>query len=86
MTKKFLIFVETKVLGADTFLYRRVYFVLMQKGAHHGKIRSGSVQDPFRVRSGSVQTNFRPKLWEPKILNLKIFSICPAVAAPAGAL
>ena len=45
---------------------RRVYFVLMQEGAHHGKVRSDSVRDPFGVHSGSIQSNFGPKVSEQK--------------------
>ena len=45
------------------------------------RVRSGSIWGPFGVRSGSVQANFGAK-------NLKFqkLSICPAVAAAAGAL
>ena len=83
-------------ISAEDARFRRVYFVLMQEGAHHRKvylesvrgpfgIRLGSVRNPFGVRSGSVCANFGPKFSEPNLKFQKI-SICVAVAAAAGAL
>ena len=49
--------------------YRGVYFVLMQIGAHHGKVRSGSVQAPFGRISDQ---HFRSQ----KFKIAKIFNLC----------
>ena len=61
--------------------FRHVYFVLMQEGAHHGKVRSksvrgplttwGSVGDLFGTVRGSVGPISDQNFSEPKIQNFK---------------
>ena len=61
--------------GVFNFVFssRRVYFVLMQEEAHHGKVRSKSVQGPFGLRSGQFQT----KISGAKNIKIsKTFSLC----------
>ena len=82
LIRKFIVLSTGLARPCEELSYRRVYFVLVQEGAHHGY-----------VRPESVRANFRPKFPEPKMKNLKNFNLCgrrrrgggPLAAVPSPA-